>query len=170
MRPELLNNTTNGCASAEIDESACGFDLIARHMRAALQMVGLKATPQRLALCSLLFVSGDRHATAEMLGREASAIGLPLTPKSIKETLREFVGARLLREIALYGEKIWYDTNTGSHFHFYDEDAKLLFDMPESMIPLLKLPDLSEIEIVGVDLIVRIHRKHEGCLRARSDL
>jgi len=159
MRPELLNNVKNACASAEIDESAYGVDPVARYMRAALQMVGLKATPQRMALCSLLFIAGDRHVTAEMLSREASVMGLPLTPKSIKATLREFVGARLLREIALYGATIWYDTNTGSHFHFYDEDAKRLFDMPESMIPLLDLPDLSDIKLVGVDLIVRIDRK-----------
>jgi hypothetical protein len=45
-----------------------------------------------------------------------------------------------LREIALYGATVWYDTNSGSHFHFYDEDAKLLFETPEHLIPLLNLP------------------------------
>jgi Fur family iron response transcriptional regulator len=162
MRAETLNTLTDEYDNAECDGSACGFDLIARQMRSRLQMAGLKATPQRLALCSLLFIAGDRHMTAEILDREAKAMDLPLTPKAIKATLREFVGVQLLREIALYGETIWYDTNTGPHFHFYDEDAKLLFDMPETMIPHLNLPELADIEFIGVDLIVRIRRKHDG--------
>jgi len=162
MRTETLSTVNKECENDECDGSACGFDLIARQMRATLQMAGVKATPQRLALCSLLFIAGDRHMTAEILDREAKAMDLPLTPKGIKTMLREFVGAGLLREIALYGETIWYDTNTGPHFHFYDEDAKLLFDMPEAMIPRLNLPELADIELIGVDLIVRIRRKRDG--------
>jgi Fur family iron response transcriptional regulator len=149
---------TDECESCDIDECARGFDLISRHMRAKLEMAALSTTPQRLALCSLLFMASDRHVTAEMLCREASAMDLPLTPKGVRAALQEFTRAGLLREVALYGATVWYDTNTGSHFHFYDKDAKLLFDMPAAMIPLFQLPESQGFDVVGVDLIVRIRR------------
>jgi Fur family iron response transcriptional regulator len=162
MRPELISRMTDGCESSDIEEGADGFDPIGRHMRAKLQMAALSATPQRLALCSLLFMASERHVTAEMLSREATAMDLPLTAKDVRAGLQEFTRTGLLREVALYGATVWYDTNTGSHFHFYDEDAKLLFDMPEEMIPLFKLPDAQGFDVVGVDLIVRIRRT--GCV------
>lgn len=158
MRPEMITEMTAGCESHDTEAVEDGFDPIARHMRAKLQMAALDATPQRLALCSLLFMASDRHVTVEMLSREASAMDLPLTPKGVKAGLQEFTRAGLLREVALYGATVWYDTNTGSHFHFYDEDAKLLFDMPDKMIPLFTLPDAEGFDVVGVDLIVRIRR------------
>jgi hypothetical protein len=34
--------------------------------------------------------------------------------------------------------------------------------MPETMIPRLNLPELADIELIGVDLIVRIRRKRDG--------
>ncbi|WP_296713596.1 hypothetical protein [Rhodoblastus sp.] len=64
----------DGCESCDTEEGAERFDPIGRHMRAKLQMAALDATPQRLALCSLLFMASDRHVTAEMLSREASAM------------------------------------------------------------------------------------------------
>lgn len=158
MRPEMISEMTDGGESCDLEERADGSDPIRRHMCEKLQMAALCATPQRLALCSLLFMASDRHVTAEMLSREASAMDLPLTTKEVKAGLQEFTGAGLLREVALYGATVWYDTNTGSHFHFYDEDAKLLFDMPETMIPLFKLPDAQGFDVVAVDLIVRIRR------------
>jgi Fur family iron response transcriptional regulator len=131
-------------------------------MRAKLQMAGLSPNAQRLALCRLLFMSGDRHATGEMLWREARAMGLPLTPKTITAGLRQFAEAKLLREVALYGATVWYDTNTGAHCHFYDEETGMLYDMPEHVMPRFELPPSEGIDVVGVDLIVRIRRRSGG--------
>jgi Fur family transcriptional regulator, iron response regulator len=157
----MMIEITNGLAADQAKERALdlGFGPIANHLRAKLKTAGLTPTPQAMALGRLLFMSSDRHVTADMLRREASLMDLPLTPKSIAIHLRHFTEARLLREIALYGATVWYDTNTGSHFHFYDEEAKLLFDMPEHLIPLLNLPASEGIDLVGVDMIVRIRRR-----------
>ena len=43
--------------------------VIAKKLRA----VGLRPTRQRLALAKILFSGGDRHVSAEVLHREASA-------------------------------------------------------------------------------------------------
>jgi len=62
-----------------------------------------------------------------------------------------------LREIAVYGSRIWYDPNTGPHFHFYVEDRDQLLDIPDEMVAVLKLPDAPDgMKILGADVIVRV--------------
>ena len=62
----------------------------------------------------------------------------------------------LLREIAVYGAKVWYDTKTGPHFHFYREDREELFDIPEELIPILNLPAPEGTMIESIDVVVRL--------------
>jgi Fur family iron response transcriptional regulator len=151
-------NLTIGMES--LPEMAIGLfeGAFAEPLRQKLRGAGLSLTRQRLALGSLLFLSGDRHVTVEMLCQEANTLGLPLTSNAVASGLRQFVKAGLLREVALYGSTIWYDTNIGPHCHFYDEDAGRLYDMPENLIPQFFLPVYGDIDVIGVDVIVRMRR------------
>jgi len=132
---------------------ACGF----RTVRERLNEAGLRPTRQRMALGWLLFGRGDRHVTAEMLFEEAKGGATHLSLATVYNTLRQFSDAGLLREIAVYGSRIWYDTNTGPHFHFYVEDRDQLLDIPDEMVAVLKLPDAPDgMRILGADVIVRV--------------
>ena len=84
-----------------------------------LASAGVRPTRQRLELADILFSAGDRHFTAEMIHGEARALRYPPSLGTIYNTLNQFVQNGLLREIALYDSKIWYDTNTGPHCHYY---------------------------------------------------
>ena len=122
-----------------------------------LKRHGLRPTRQRLALVRLLFERGDRHVTADQLHAEAAAAGVRVSLATIYNTLNQFTQAGLLREIAVYGSRIWYDTNTGPHFHFYVEDKDELLDVPDDMVAVLKLPQApAGMEILGADVIVRV--------------
>ncbi len=81
---------------------------------------------------------------------------MPLSRATVYNTLHQFVAAGLVREIALYGSKVWYDTKTGSHCHYFDEDLASLYDMPEDLAEQLKLTPPEGKKIVGVDIIVRL--------------
>jgi Fur family iron response transcriptional regulator len=129
---------------------------LAKTVRAKLREAALRPTRQRVSLASLLFVSGDRHVTVEHLFNEARALRMPLSRATVYNTLHQFVAAGLLREIALYGSKVWYDTKTGSHCHYYHEDKSLLFDMPTDVAKKLELTAPEGASIVGVDVIVRL--------------
>ncbi len=118
--------------------------------------VELRPTRQRVSLASLLFVAGDRHVTVDQLFAEAKALRMPLSRATVYNTLHQFVAAGLVREIALYGSKVWYDTKTGSHCHFFDEDDAVLFDMPVDLTPQLNIQPPKGKKIVGVDIIVRL--------------
>src|SRR5574337_1721592 len=127
---------------------------LAKLVRDKLRSVDLRPTRQRISLASLLFVAGDRHVTVDQLYAEAQALRMPLSRATVYNTLHQFVAAGLVREIALYGSKVWYDTKTGSHCHYFDEDKASLFDMPQDLTEQLKFTPPKGKKVVGIDIIV----------------
>jgi len=138
-------------------------------MREKLEQAGLRVTRQRMMIADLLFAKGDRHVTAEALYAEASVIPYPPSLATIYNTLRDFADKGLVREIALYGGKVWFDTQTGPHFHFYLEDREELFDIPESMIPCLDIPAPAGMRIAGIDVVIKLERLPEAIGAASPD-
>ncbi len=131
-------------------------------MRDKLEKAGLRVTRQRMMIANLLFAKGDRHVTAEALYAESSVIPYPPSLATIYNTLRDFADKGLVREIALYGGKVWFDTKTGPHFHFYLEDREELFDVPEELIPCFDIPAPPGTRIAGIDVVIKLERLPES--------
>ena len=131
-------------------------------MRTKLESAGLRVTRQRMMIAGLLFGKGDRHVTAETLFAEASAMPVPPSLATIYNTLRDFAGCGLVREIALYGGKVWFDTKTGPHFHFYLEDREELIDMPDELITHFNIPAPAGTRIAGIDVVIKLERLPEA--------
>lgn len=129
---------------------------LATTIRMRLKAADLRPTQQRVSLGGLLFVAGDRHVTAEQLYCEAQALRMPLSRATVYNTLQQFAEAGLIREIALYGSTIWYDTKTGPHCHYFDEDRAILSDMPVDLASQLTITPPPGRKVVGVDIIVRL--------------
>ena len=129
---------------------------------ATLRDSGLRPTRQRIQIAELLFAKGDRHLTAETLFAEARSNRYPPSLATIYNALRDFAAHGLVREIALYGAKTWYDTKTGPHYHFYLEERDELFDIPEEFITLMNIPAPEGTEIVGVDVVIRLSSSKDG--------
>ena len=121
-----------------------------------LRTVGLRPTRQRLHIANLLFAKGDRHLTAEMLYAEAKNTRYPPSLATIYNALRDFAACGLVREIALYGSRTWYDTKSGPHFHYFLEERNELFDIPEEHVPNLNVPAPPGMRIAGVDVVIRL--------------
>jgi Fur family iron response transcriptional regulator len=122
-----------------------------------LRAAGLRPTRQRVALASLLFGSGQRHLTAEELHAEAGAALIAVSLATVYNTLNQFTAAGLLREVAIEGERTYFDTNTSNHFHFYLEAEKRLVDIATDDLALTGLPPIPDgTRIARVDVIVRL--------------
>jgi Fur family iron response transcriptional regulator len=128
----------------------------AKWVREKLAGAGVRATRQRLELGRLIFELGDSHFTAEMIYSAARAMRFPPSLGTVYNTLNEFARAGLLREIAIYDAKLWYDTKIGPHFHFYLEDTEELLDIPDAMLPKLDISAPAGCRIEAVDVIVRL--------------
>lgn len=126
-----------------------------------LRAAGMRPTRQRVALGSLLFQSGDRHVCAEILHEEAVEQQIPVSLATVYNTLNQFRDAGLLREVALVGTRVYFDTNMSDHQHFYLEESDELLDIPANhTIKLNGLPEAPEgMEIAGVDVVVRVRPK-----------
>ncbi|MGE3245955.1 MAG: iron response transcriptional regulator IrrA [Beijerinckiaceae bacterium] len=129
-------------------------------VRERLTGAGLIPTRQRVYIGWLLFGGGDRHVTADILFEEVRRKGITLSLATIYNTLTQFKAAGLVREVAIYGGKTWFDTNTGPHYHFFDEENRTMADIPDDVFQLPSIPNVPEgMEVVGVDVVVRIRSK-----------
>jgi Fur family iron response transcriptional regulator len=130
-----------------------------REIAEKLRRVGLRPTRQRLALAKLLFNAGDRHVSAEALHAEALAAGVPVSLATVYNTLNQFTGAGLLREVAIEGTRSYFDTNTSNHFHYFLEDKGQLVDIGTEQVEVSGLPAPPQgTEIDRIDVIVRLRR------------
>ncbi|MCC2096112.1 MAG: transcriptional repressor [Hyphomicrobiales bacterium] len=128
-------------------------------VRHKLKSAGLVPTRQRIAIGWLLFGKGDRHFTADTLFEETRSTGSKLSLATIYNTLTQFKSAGLIREVATYGGKTWFDTQTGPHYHFFDEEQGKMTDIPIEMLTPIAAPQVPEgMELVGVDVVVRVRR------------
>lgn len=146
----LTSSTPTGSVSTE--GPSPGSSAVAR-----LREVGLRPTRQRLALARLLFDSGDRHVTAEMLHTEVLATGMRVSLATVYNTLHQFTEVGLLREIVVEAGRSYFDTNTTAHHHFFHEVNGSLTDIPGDQIALGAVPQAPEgTRIKSVDVIVRL--------------
>ncbi len=127
-----------------------------------LRHAGLRPTRQRLALGRLLFDGGDRHVTAEALHDEALKAGVSVSLATVYNTLHQFTGVGLLREVVVDSARTYFDTNTSDHHHFFIEKDGALMDIPGGDVSIGHLPDAPEgMDIARVDVIVRLQDRIE---------
>ncbi len=128
-------------------------------VRAMLRGAGLRPTRQRMALAEILFARGNRHISAESLHGEALAKGVQVSLATIYNTLHQFTGADLLREVAVDGSRTYFDTNTADHHHFFVEDDNAVIDIPDEQMRVGRAPEPPPgFEISRIDVVVRLRR------------
>ena len=129
-----------------------------RALHERLLGAGLRPTRQRVALGQLLFSRGDRHVTAESLFEEAVAAYMPVSLATVYNTLHQFTAAGLLREIAVDGTRVYFDTNISEHHHFLLDDEGLCY-IPGSEVTVSNLPEPpAGMKIARIDVVVRLQR------------
>lgn len=128
-------------------------------MREQLAHAGLRPTRQRIALAGVLFAHGCRHVTAEALHAEAARAGVRVSLATVYNTLNAFTQAGLVRQVAVDGARVYFDTNAVPHHHFFDEGSGELADIPAEQVEVAAVPEPpSGAEISRVDVIVRVKR------------
>lgn len=126
---------------------------------ARLKAVGLRPTRQRIGLARILFDKGDRHVTAETLHEEAGRAGLRVSLATVYNTLNQFTGAGLLREVVVDTARSYFDTNVTGHHHFFNENSASLLDIPSESIAISNLPEPpAGMKVSRVDVVVRLSK------------
>jgi Fur family transcriptional regulator, iron response regulator len=127
-----------------------------------LRAANLRPTRQRLVLADLLFEGPDRHVSAELLHAEALARGEHVSLATVYNTLHQFRGVGLVRELAIDAARAYFDTNTSNHNHFFIEADGQLVDIPGDAIKVDGLPTPPEgMRISHIDVVVRLVRTND---------
>ena len=124
-----------------------------------LDKAELRQTRQRTQLAKMLFQAENRHFTAEQLHKEARTAGGTISLATIYNTLHQFRTAGLLRQVIVEPGKVYFDTNTEPHHHFYIEDDGELLDVERSEIEISTLPEIpKDCAIQETDVIIRLRK------------
>ena len=120
---------------------------------------GIYPTPQRVAIANVLFAR-HQHLTAEQVHEMVNQTGRRVSKATVYNTLAMLVSNGLVREVVTDPARIFYDSNTSRHYHFYNIDSGELFDMDPDIVQDFDpqyLPPGTSME--GVDLMVRIRNR-----------
>jgi len=121
-----------------------------------LKSAGVTPTQQRVEIAQLLFAQ-HQHVSAEQVLSMANSHNSVVSKATVYNTLGLFASKGLLREVIVDPTKVFYDSNTSEHHHFYNVDSGELLDIQGESVQLAKLPALPVgTKAEGVDVIIRI--------------
>lgn len=136
--------------------------LLANITEEGLRAAGIRPTRPRLALARLLRDHRLSHVTPDQALALAQAAGLRFPLGTIYNVLNEFARAGLVRRLDM-GERTCFCANQSGHHHFLDVNTGRLSDIPDPQPYVGNLPEPPPgMEIVGVDVMVRIRPKTEN--------
>ena len=119
---------------------------------------GIAPTQQRLQIANFLF--GKQHVSADQILSHVQQSNQPVSKATVYNTLGLFANKGLLREVIIDPNKVFYDTNTEHHHHFYNTDSNTLTDVNSSDININTLPALpSGTHFECVDVIIKVRNQ-----------
>ncbi|MGD2056512.1 MAG: transcriptional repressor [Gammaproteobacteria bacterium] len=123
-----------------------------------LKSHGILPTQQRLMIARVLF-SCDQHLSADQVMGHVNDGRDRVSKATVYNTLGLFARKGLVREVIVDPTRVFYDTNTSSHHHFYNVDTGELVDIEASELAIQALPEPPDGTIPeGVDVIIRIRK------------
>ena len=125
-----------------------------------LRVVGITPTRQRVAIAKVM-LSRPQHLSADQLQDAVAHAGYEGVSKAtIYNTLRLFTQMRLVREVIVDPNRVFYDSNINEHHHLYHMDTGTLVDIDPQQVDIRCLPGLpAELEVAGIEVIVRVRRR-----------
>lgn len=123
---------------------------------ALLQDHGITPTQQRIEIAQVLFAQ-PQHLSADQVLAQVNETRAVVSKATVYNTLNLFARKGLVREIIVDPTKVFYDSNTTEHHHFYNVDTGMLSDIEQGQLDMPGVPDVPDGTVpVGVDVIVRV--------------
>lgn len=135
-------------------------DEVARTALAArLVACGITPTAQRLDIAEVV-LSGHQHVAADQVLERVNRGGGAVSKATVYNTLGLFAERGLLCELVIDASRVFYDSNTTPHCHFYNVDDGTLTDMalpPDVLGSLPATPAGTYAE--ALEVVIRIRNR-----------
>ena len=113
-------------------------------------------TQQRVQIAHLLFAKAQ-HLSAEQILERVNDDRSMVSKATVYNTLNLFARKGLVREVIIDPTKVFYDSNTELHHHFYNVDSGMLEDIDATSVALSQIPNPpAGTYMEGVEVIVRV--------------
>lgn len=123
---------------------------------ALLRSHGINPTHQRVEIAHALY-SRCEHLSADQVMAIVNQSRPKTSKATVYNTLNLFVARKLVREVSIDPNKLFYDPNTSDHHHLYDVTSGRLTDIDATSIRVEGLPPLPEgLVAESVDIVVRV--------------
>jgi len=120
-----------------------------------LRAHGITPTHQRMEIAQVLFEK-RWHPSADEILAAVNVRYAETSKATVYNTLKLFLDKRLIRELIVDPNKVFYDSNTSEHHHFYDVESGEITDIAATGIRIDGLPPLPAGMIAaGIEIIVR---------------
>ena len=124
-----------------------------------LRNSGLRPTKQRLKICEVLFNTDKTfHFTINDLAKIISEeLSEKISLATVYNTVHAFKKKGYLKEISINSDKSYFDTNTSTHHHFFDEDTNELIDCDEDTIDSINVKNnITGKKINSVEVLIKV--------------
>jgi Fur family iron response transcriptional regulator len=123
-------------------------ELLTRH--------GLQVTAQRLDIAEFV-LSRPQHVSADQILSAMRARGSRVSKATVYNTMNLFSEKGLVRTVEVDPERLYYDSTTEPHHHFFNVDTGELIDIPADGVNLALRTALPEgTETDGVEVVIRV--------------
>ncbi len=133
-----------------------------------LTNLAISPTPQRVEIAAAL-LSKPQHLSAEQVLQLVNQASNVVSKATVYNTLGLFARKGLVREVIVDPNKVFYDSNTRHHHHFYNIVTGELIDVEATHLNIAKLPQTPHgTACAGIDVIIRV-RPVESAAPEKSD-
>jgi len=120
-----------------------------------LRAHAITPTHQRMEIAQVLFEK-RWHPSADQILAAVNVRYAETSKATVYNTLKLFLEKGLVRELIVDPNKVFYDSNTSEHHHFYDIESGEITDISATGIRIDGLPPLpAGMVAAGIDIIVR---------------
>ena len=119
-----------------------------------LQHYKISPTRQRVEIAEFLF-QRPQHLSAEKILDGVTDAGNRVSRATVYNTMGLFASKGVVREVLIDRERVFYDSNTEVHQHFYNVDTGELTDAyAADMVTEPELPD--GMRIISTDIVYKV--------------
>lgn len=121
---------------------------------------GITPTQQRVEI-GMVLLTKAQHLSADQLLDKVNCNAPVASKATIYNTLGLFVEQGLVREVIVDSKKVFYDSNTEPHHHFYDTDSGMLHDIAIDEVEIKALPKPPKQAVIkDVSIVFHVEREH----------
>jgi Fur family iron response transcriptional regulator len=118
--------------------------------------LNIKPTNQRINIAKVIFRK-EQHLSAEDIITVLNNNGGGISRATVYNTLNLFVDKGLVQRVVIGASKIYYDSKTTPHSHYFNVDTGEILDFECDNVEISPLPALPEDTVQdSVDIVIRI--------------